>query len=763
MVRSLLLIMLSLTGSGVDESTPLPEARHGLHMTRLADRWDEGVPLGNGMLGALIWQKNGRLRISLDRADLWDLRPMRGLDRPEFRYRWVADQVRKGEYAVVQKYFDEPYEAEAAPSKIPGAALEFELSRGDSAVKVDLDLARATCTVEFARGEQLTVFVSASDSVGWYRWEKCIDTVKVSLIPPTYTGHDTVSGGGSVQGDDLKRLGYNPGTVRRESSMIAYLQQGWNGFEYEVSVRWDSTGPGSITGNWSIASNRNGGSAEGKAAASTLEAMHRGFVNAATEHQAWWRSFWAKSAIHLPDTLIERQWYLEQYKFGSASRPGAPPISLQAIWTADNDRLPPWKGDFHHDLNTELSYWPCYSANHLDEGLPFLDHLLQNRENYRRYTKGYFESDGLNVPGVTTLDGSPMGGWIQYACSPTTSSWLSQHFYLQWRYGMDSSFLRTSAYPWFKEVAAFLEQITIRGKAGRKLPISSSPEIHDNGITAWFPDNTNFDLAMIRFAFEKAAELALAAGEKKEAQRWIRDLKECPNFALDSASGLMIAPGLPFRESHRHFSNAVAIHPLGLIRWEDGPKSRRIMKETIQRLESAGPAGWCGYSYAWLANLKARAKDGTGASRALQIFARAFCSPNSFHLNGDQTNSGFSSATYRPFTLEGNFAFAAGLQEMMLQSYSGVIEVFPALPPSWREAGFTTLRTEGAFLVSARRIDGRTHEVTIQSDHQGTARLVRPFPAWAVVSSKEARVRNKGRFLEVEFDGAGSVTLRGKR
>ena len=57
-----------------------PAARHGLHYTSFAETWDEALPLGNGMLGALIWGDGRPLRISLDRADLWDLRPIAEFD-----------------------------------------------------------------------------------------------------------------------------------------------------------------------------------------------------------------------------------------------------------------------------------------------------------------------------------------------------------------------------------------------------------------------------------------------------------------------------------------------------------------------------------------------------------------------------------------------------------------------------------------------------------------------------------------------------------
>ena len=33
--------------------------------------WDEAVPLGNGLLGGLLWGEKNTLRLSLDRGDPW--------------------------------------------------------------------------------------------------------------------------------------------------------------------------------------------------------------------------------------------------------------------------------------------------------------------------------------------------------------------------------------------------------------------------------------------------------------------------------------------------------------------------------------------------------------------------------------------------------------------------------------------------------------------------------------------------------------------
>ncbi len=718
-------------------------SQHGLRFDSLATSWDEGIPLGNATIGALVWEKNGELRFSLDRSDLWDLRPMKGLHGPHFSYRWITDQVKKKDYKIVQQNLDEPYEREAAPTKIPGAALMINSKLWGPVESVSLDVADAECRIKYKNGILIKTFVHATQAVGWFRIENLKSTFEPRIDPPPYNTKNK-TGAGSVEGDDLNRLGYKQGKVSSTPGAINYIQEGWGGFRYEVNVLYKQNN-GVVEGTWTISTT----SRIKQKATSTYD-------NAFASHREWWTNFWSKSSLHVPDERIENQWYMEMYKWGSTARADAPPISLQAVWTADNGRIPPWKGDFHHDLNTQLSYWPSYSGNHLEEGIGYLNHLDKNKSNYKRYTRMFFGVDGLNVPGVTTLEGTEMGGWIQYSGSPTVSSWLAHHYYLQWRYSMDTVFLRDRAYPWISEAAAFIENITEKDSSGnRKLPISSSPEIFNNSLEAWFSNNTNYDLALMKFVAHAAAELAEVLHKRDESERWKKLLTEFGGFSIDDKNVLMFAPGKPYDESHRHFSNVMAIHPLGLLKWEDGEQSRTIIKQSLDALDNVGPGEWCGYSYTWLANLKARAKDGDGAAKALDIFSKAFCLKNSFHVNGDQTKSGYSNFTYRPFTLEGNFAFASGLQEMLLQSYAGVIEIFPAVPVGWKDVSFKTLRAEGAFLVSAEK----EKEVTIYAEKQASTKLKIPFTKWKLTSSKDVTVQEKGEFLELSFKAGGNITV----
>ncbi|MEG1748418.1 MAG: hypothetical protein RR249_01865 [Tannerellaceae bacterium] len=724
MNKSIMLFIGCCLWSACSDGSRLPvvSSESDLQFTGLAASWDEGVPLGNATVGALVWKRDSALRFSLDRTDLWDLRPSDSISGPNNRFAWVKEQVRKKDYLPVQKKFDWPYDQLPAPSKIPGAAIEFSLAQLGDPTHVQLYLNNALCEAIWKNGTTLKTFVHATEPVGWFVFENLKEEIEPTLIAPQYNKSDTIGRFDPVGGQDLRRLGYKQGEISEGKNQLVYHQTGWGDFSYDVAVRWERKGS-TLRGTWSVTSSLS----KDQADMEVKEALTRGVEADYRAHRDYWDHYWAQSSISLPDTVLQKQYQSEMYKFGSATREDSYPISLQAVWTADNGKLPPWKGDYHHDLNTQLSYWPAYTGNHLTEGLGYLNTLWNQRDVYRRFTHQYFETDGMNVPGVCTLTGEPMGGWIQYSMSQTTGAWLAQHFYLHWKYSADRTFLKERAYPFLKEVAVYMEQISkVDDNGVRKLEISSSPEIFDNSLQAWFTDMTNYDLALMQFLFKATAELATELGLTDEAAHWAELRAQLPAFAVDDEGCLMFAKGFPYKESHRHFSHAMAIHPLGLLDWSDGVESQRIITATLKRLKDCGPDWWTGYSYSWYANMKARAFDGEGAAEALRTFANCFCLPSTFHVNGDQTGTGKSKYTYRPFTLEGNFAFASGVQEMLLQSHTGVVRIFPALPADWQNVSFENLRAMGGFLVTAEKKNGKLVKARVFSEQGGSLQVVSP-------------------------------------
>ena len=689
-----------------------PTVKQNLVFNSLTTRWDEAIPLGNGWLGALIWQKENNIRISLDRVDLWDDRPMPEIDK--LRFKWVTNQVRKGQYDTVQKIGDEPYEKYAAPSKIPGAALEFDLSKCGKVISNELDIKTALSVIKFENGIVFNNYIHAINQVGYFGFENCTEEIVPVIKIPPYHSRDKGITGNSVEGQGLEKLGYKEGTITKGKNFIRYHQPTWKGNYYEVLVQWTKIAT-TIIGQWTITNNKK----------AELPAINFALKEPTgwDTHRSWWNDYWSRSSISVPDTILNKQYYLEMYKFGCVARSNTPPISLQAIWTADNGNLPPWKGDLHHDLNTELSYWPGYTGNHLDLTASFTNWLWKVRPENKKWTKQYFGVDGLNVPGVTTISGKAMGGWIQYSMSPTTAAWIAQHFYWQWKYSMEEKFLNERCRPYFDDVVNYIKKIQVMDSATHlyQLPLSSTPEYNDNSIKAWFPVFTNYDLSLVKNLHREYNDVLGKAFPKNN----LSDNKLYPAFDVNE-TGLTIAPAQNLEHSHRHHAHLMAIYPLELLN-VDVAEEKDIIHKSLRWLEKKGTREWCGYSFSWAACLYAKAKEGDNAVKMLRIFADNFVSINSFHLNGDQQGGKYSSYMYRPFTLEGNFAFAQGIHEMLLQSNNGCLEIFPAIPATWKNVTFKTLRTEGAFLVSAKKSNGNIEEVLISSEAGGLLQLELPF------------------------------------
>ncbi len=736
-----LFTVLVLRISAFAETIPLnlPRPTHGLRFDTPVTVWDEALPLGNGVMGALVWGDGRPVKISLDRADLWDTRPVPEFESEDYDFETMCRWHDEGRTADLERLYDRPYH-NPAPTKIPAGRIELTLADGKFQ-KCGLDLADAEASMELG-GASLAALVHAAEPVGMVKI-KTPRPVGVNLVVPAFGGKEKTDDAPAISAGELAHLGYPAPEVTSGENWRAYHQQGAEGFHFAVFVAWKQTGE-DFELAWSVASSKEGDDPLALARTRVEKALEAGYDAMKASHRRWWDAYWALSTVRLPNPILERQWFLEQYKFGSASRAGSTPITLQAVWTADDGKLPPWKGDFHHDLNTQLSYWPCYSGNRLESGRVYVDWLWDTKEASKAWTRRFFKMPGLNVPMSADIEGKQIGGWRQYTHSGTTAAWLAHHFYLHWKYSADNEFLQERAYPYLREVAVFLEAFTSKknSEGERTFPLSSSPEIHDNRPEAWFHTPTNYDLALAHWLFETAAKLADLLGKTEDARHWRQVRKELPELSLDENGALLVAQGHPLKESHRHFSHLMAIHPLAMIHPSDGPEAQRIIDATLADLDRLGTKAWCGYSFSWLGNLAAYARDGEKAAEALEIFATAFCLRNSFHCNGDQTDKGYSNFRYRPFTLEGNFAFAAGIQEMLLQSRRGVIEVFPAIPDGWQDVAFTTLRAEGGFLVSAARKKGKTARIEVFGESGGecTVRCLAPEKTWSLKLSPGEKV-----------------------
>jgi alpha-L-fucosidase 2 len=89
---------------------------------------------------------------------------------------------------------------------------------------------------------------------------------------------------------------------------------------------------------------------------------------------------------------------------------------------------------------------------------------------------------------------------------------------------------------------------------------------------------------------------------------------------------------------------------------------------------------------------------------------------------------------------------------MLLQSYKDYIEVFPAIPASWKNVSFNDLRAQGAFLISSKKESSSIDEVKIISEKGGLFRLKLPFKSFYIKDpSKKYSFNKEDNILKIKM------------
>ena len=227
----------------------------------------------------------------------------------------------------------------------------------------------------------------------------------------------------------------------------------------------------------------------------------------AAQHQEWWRQFWARSFIEIPDKEIEKHWYGALYVMGSCSRPGKVAPGLWGNWlTTDH---PNWHGDFHLNYNFEAPFYLVYSANHADLSLPFYQAIQESIPNGRAMARRHGWK-GVHFPVCIGPWGlapeNPDGDWGQRS----DAAFAALNFIWQYQYERDPEFLRTTAYPYLREIADFWESY-LRFENGRY--VIDSDSIHEGSG----PDfNPLLSLGLVRALFKNMLEMSHDLGVDAE-------------------------------------------------------------------------------------------------------------------------------------------------------------------------------------------------------------------------------------------------------
>jgi hypothetical protein len=757
--------------------------RHPVALHKPAVRFFEGAVLGNGALGAIVCTRPDAVAIHFGHNNVWDIRVDESHAAEVLTFDEVFEKVSAvpAHYASLEDdpwckaYFArmrEPYR-KLYPRPFPCGTLLLAFDRREAELLGHtLHIDAGLCEVHFLVKDApatLQIFVEPDMDRVWLRMLDAAGKPaaspfnRIRLIPDPDTPKDMPVF--TVDADDAaSRLSFTQ-VLPFQEPHVYDMAQGHpkdrafalsavvsDGIESQQRYDW----AGNIEqmnaleraliarGAFTLCAQLDEGQARELAVTPLPEPTPQAWETQREKAVQSWLIFWRKSAVALEDEMLERTWYRNLYFLHCATKAGTTPPGLFANWSYRNIGTA-WHGDYHMNYNTQQPFWAAFSSNHLELHEPYVELVHFLLPISRKWAREYYKLPGAYYPHSAypvemNVMPYPVPDWGWEICE---TPWTVQSLWWHYVYSQDKQFLVERAFEPTKAAVEFLVAYMKRPAARERFDDglyhifpTVPPELY--GLRPGFDKcyDCLVDLTLTKFVLKAFVQMCDVLELHSQEMGLIDEVKDVlahlpayPTAESPIGTVFVSAPGERAGVVYNTPNNTMTVFPgeehgLGAPReqYEIACNSYRY-----QRNEGGNELVFLNVQGARLGLLDLEKfkrqieycllPNGTCADMVLQSLGRY-----------RDTDPPFEFMAPMGIWFE-NFGLPFVINECLMQSYDGVIRLFPNWPAD-KTALFSTLRAAGAFLISASFADGAVQRVEIESEAGGLLRVAMPA-GWA--------------------------------
>lgn len=498
------------------------------------------------------------------------------------------------------------------------------------------------------------------------------------------------------------------------------------------------------------------------------------------EHENWWNHFWSQSMVDIGDTLIEKFYYGSQYLLASCSRNNNFPPGLWGNSLTEDASFSNWVGDYHLNYNHQSPWWGVFSSNHVELADPYDTPILEYMENAKTHAQDYLQCRGVYYPvGIGPkgfcpamypltsekmqfyyhTDETNIEKGYMFLGQKSNAVFASVNMFLRYYYTYDAEYAN-KVYPFLCEVADFWEDY-LKFENGRYVSYNDNVgEVgpwQGEGWEKGFGDiNPVGTMGYLRIFFkgimEISKDLNINADRQAKWQDILDHLSPIPTIEVDGRIRIRGCEGGTGSGSRMIGASPGTmwklIFPLPAFDNQVDAGLKEILKKEAElwNEEQWGHAHSGGFEIMF----SAAARLGMDPEFIMDKLSDRL-------LNGSYPNLWIPSGGGGIETLN---AVPATINEMLLQSYDGVIRVFP----NWvkeKDADFTTLRAMGAFLVSSSLKQGEVAFVNVFSEKGRPCTFENPWGEASVLLERDGQVSEtlSGRLIKFETQPNENIVI----
>ena len=420
--------------------------------------------------------------------------------------------------------------------------------------------------------------------------------------------------------------------------------------------------------------------------------------------------------------LTERMWAYGRYLLVSATEEEGLPCALAGLWCGEYEAG--WTFNMAN-INLEMIYWQAVGGNLPELMKPVFDYYDAMLPAMRDCAKKLYGCEGIWLCAVTAPGSSGAAYAGRHILNWTGgAAWVSRIYYDYWLMTRDEDFLRRRLWPFLLETAAFYRDfVQWQGEKWYVVP-SVSPE---NQPSAYRGEgklngsqgcvNATMDIALIRELFSTIQNLLPVMGENTGLRSLCEKmLSGSPDYEVNESGAVREwnHPDFIDNDHHRHQSHVYPLFP----GWERARGDRAMFRQAVLNRLSVGLSDQTSWGLMNMACSFARLEDGEGALNCLSLTARAMLMGNLFTVHNDWRDMGIGMLfPWAPFQIDANMGWTAAVQEMLACSCEDRLALFPALPAAWETGSFEGLGTRCGVVVDLSWHDAeKTARITALRD-----------------------------------------------
>jgi len=385
-------------------------SRADLRYTAPAPRPEEGMPLGNGRMGTLVWTTPSALRFQINRADVY-ASGSASTSFPERNSEYAGGtgfvDVSLGGPALLEPAFGQHLDVYNAVMEVRGAGVTVRLLawHAQDVIAIEVDDRRQRPEPVAVKLRMLRFAAQPLD--GDLEKRTAAHVVAVRRFEHVAASQLHVRGETIGLTQEFTEGEY----VNRTALVAAVAGRGVRPeitHESEVQLVVPAARGRFLVLLGSASTFDAKDDVLGTAARSVEAARKTGFPRLLADNEGWWHAFWDRGFVDLGSADgeaddVEASYHYFLYLMASSSRGKFPPKFNGMLWNTGGD-MRAW-GTQHWFANLSCYYEPMPAANRLDLLDPVFDMYGGAYESWARAAREQWGSRGIYIPETAFFDG----------------------------------------------------------------------------------------------------------------------------------------------------------------------------------------------------------------------------------------------------------------------------------------------------------------------------------------------------------------------